>query len=236
MSTLSFYRPSHLSRLICSCLILACSLSAAEPTAQPIAADSADLAASAAPTVAVAASAPAVAAVPEKSGKMDYILRPSDTLQMRVFQEEDMTREVSLSQEYTLSLPMIGTINLKDKTVRQAEELIRDLYNRDYLVNPQVTLTVIRYAERTVNVIGAVNSPGAVPFPIEQGMNLIEAITRAGGFSRVANQKDVRITRADELGISKTFSVNAVRLIDSRASNLWSLEVGDVVFVPESTF
>jgi polysaccharide export outer membrane protein len=67
-------------------------------------------------------------------------------------------------------------------------------------------------------------------------MNLIEAITRAGGFSRVANQKDVRITRADEKGISKTFSVNAVRLIDSRASNLWSLEVGDVVFVPESTF
>jgi polysaccharide export outer membrane protein len=199
-------------------LALACGLTAAEPTSPP------------------PADAPSLPSLPEVSSKVDYILRPSDTLQMRVFQEEDMTREVSLSQEYTLSLPLIGTINLRNKSVRQAEELIRDLYNRDYLVNPQVTLTVVRYAERTVNVIGAVNSPGAVPFPIEQGMNLIEAITRAGGFSRIANQKDVRITRADEQGISKTFSVNAVRLIDSRASNLWSLEVGDVVFVPESTF
>ncbi len=205
-------------------LALVFSLSAAEPSASVPAADSAAPAVSALPSL------------PEKSGKTDYILRPSDTLQMRVFQEEDMTREVSLSNEFTLSLPLIGTINLRDKTVRQAEDLIRELYNRDYLVNPQVTLTVVRYAERTVNVIGAVNSPGAVPFPIEQGMNLIEAITRAGGFSRIANQKDVRITRADEKGISKTFSVNAVRLIDSRASNLWSLEVGDVVFVPESTF
>jgi len=199
-------------------LALACGLTADEPTSPP------------------PADAPSLPSLPEVSSKVDYILRPSDTLQMRVFQEEDMTREVSLSQEYTLSLPLIGTINLRNKSVRQAEELIRDLYNRDYLVNPQVTLTVVRYAERTVNVIGAVNSPGAVPFPIEQGMNLIEAITRAGGFSRIANQKDVRITRADEQGISKTFSVNAVRLIDSRASNLWSLEVGDVVFVPESTF
>lgn len=114
--------------------------------------------------------------------------------------------------------------------------MIRQLYDKDYLVNPQVTVTVLRYAERTVNVIGAVNSPQAVSFPIEQGLTLLEAITRAGGFSRIANQKDVRITRTDEQGNSKTFSVNAMRLIDSRSNNLWSLQVGDVVFVPESTF
>jgi len=172
----------------------------------------------------------------QSSGKLDYILRPSDTLQVRVFQEEDLTREVSISQEFTLSLPLIGTLNLKDKTVRQAEELVRQLYDRDFLVNPQVTVTVLRYAERTVNVIGQVNSPGAIPFPVEQGLTLLEAITRAGGFSRIADQKDVRITRMDEKGVSKTFSVNVQRLIDSRSSNLWSLQVGDVVYVPESNF
>lgn len=174
--------------------------------------------------------------MPESASKADYILRPSDTLQVRIFQEDDLTREISISQEYTVSLPLIGTINLKGKSVRQAEDMIRQLYDKDYLVNPQVTVTVLRYAERTVNVIGAVNSPQAVSFPIEQGLTLLEAITRAGGFSRIANQKDVRITRTDEQGNSKTFSVNAMRLIDSRSNNLWSLQVGDVVFVPESTF
>jgi polysaccharide biosynthesis/export protein len=188
-----------------------------------------------APTAATVA-AGALPTLPEAAVKSDYILRPSDTLQVRIFQEDDLTREISISQEYTISLPLIGTINLKDKSVRQAEDMIRQLYDKDYLVNPQVTVTVIRYAERTVNVIGAVNSPQAVSFPIEQGLTLLEAITRAGGFSRIANQKDVRITRTDEQGNSKTFSVNAMRLIDSRSNNLWSLQVGDVVFVPESTF
>lgn len=180
--------------------------------------------------------APILPPLPETLANVDYILRPSDTLQVRVFQEDDLTREVSLSQEYTVSLPLIGLINLKEKSLRQAEELIRQLYDKDYLVNPQVTVTVIRYAERTVNVIGAVNSPQAVSFPVEQGLTLLEAITRAGGFSRLGNQKDVRITRIDEQGVTKTFSVNTVRLRDGQSSNLWSLQVGDVVFVPESTF
>ncbi len=188
------------------------------------------------PSATTPAAAEVLPTIPEVSDKTDYVLRPSDTLQVRVFQEEDITREVSISQEYTISLPLIGTINLRDKSVRQAEEMIRQLYDRDFYVNPQVTLTVLRYAERTVNVIGQVNSPGAIPFPIEKGLTLLEAITRAGGFTRIANQKDVRITRTDDKGVSKTYSVNAIRLIDARSSNLWSLQVGDVVFVPESNF
>jgi polysaccharide export outer membrane protein len=219
--------PRSILRIIGLAVLLNCNLSAD---------DSAVSGEAVAPAVIPAPSAPALPALPESAAKADYILRPSDTLQVRIFQEEDLTREISISQEFTVSLPLIGTINLKGKSVRQAEDMIRQLYDKDFLVNPQVTVTVLRYAERTVNVIGAVNSPQAVSFPIEQGLTLLEAITRAGGFSRIANQKDVRITRTDEQGVSKTFSVNAMRLIDSRSNNLWSLEVGDVVFVPESTF
>ena len=115
---------------------------------------------------------------------------------MQVFQEDDLTRDVRLSQEYTVTLPLIGTVNLKDKTVRQAGELIRDLYNRDYLVNPQVSVIVLEYATRTVNVLGAVNTPGAVSFPPEQPMTLLDAIAKAGGFSRLADRSKVKLTRA----------------------------------------
>jgi len=164
------------------------------------------------------------------------MLRPADILQIKVFQEEDLTREVSLSQEYTVSLPLIGTVDLHRRSVRQAEEMIRQLYDRDYLVNPQVTVIVIKYAERAVNVIGMVNSPQAVPFPPERGLTLLEAIARAGGFNRLANRAEVKITRMDEKGISNTFTVNAEKLLDSKSANLWSLQVDDVVFVPEKFF
>lgn len=183
-----------------------------------------------------AAHAQAAPAATPPSATTDYMLRPSDILQIKVFQEEDLTREVSVSQEYTVSLPLIGTVDLRKKSVRQAEELIRQLYDRDYLVNPQVTVIVLKYAERAVNVIGMVNAPQAVPFPPERGLTLLEAVARAGGFNRLADRAKVSITRTDDKGVSTTFTVNAEKLLDSRSSNLWSLQVDDVVYVPEKFF
>ncbi len=166
----------------------------------------------------------------------DYLLRPSDVLQIRVFQEDDLTREVSVSQDFTISLPLVGTIDVRKRSVRQAEEFIRQLYDRDFLVNPQVSLIVLKYAERAVNVIGSVNTPQAVPFPPERGLNLLEAITRAGGFSRLADKTRVRIIRKDDKGVGVTYTINAEKLISGTSDNSWSLQVDDVIEVPERIF
>ncbi len=184
-----------------------------------------------------ATATPAAPSSPVQSAATgDYMLRPADILQIKVFQEEDLTREVSVSREYAISLPLIGTVDLKNRSVRQAEELIRQLYDRDYLKNPQVTVIVLKYAERAVNVIGQVNSPQAVPFPAERGLTLLEAIARAGGFNRLADRKRVTITRTDEKGASTTFTINVEKLIESQSPNQWPLQVDDVVNVPERTF
>jgi polysaccharide export outer membrane protein len=167
---------------------------------------------------------------------VDYVLRPADILQVKIYKEEDLTREVSVSQEYTVSLPLIGNVSVKNRSVRQIEEMIRQLYERDFLVNPQVTLIVLKYAERAVNVIGSVNSPQAVPFPPERGLTLLEAVARAGGFSRLADRSKVKIIRTDEKGVSTTFTINADKLMESRSVNLWALQVDDVIQVEERIF
>lgn len=163
----------------------------------------------------------------------DYILQPSDLLNVQVFQEENLKRDVRVSQEYSITLPLIGKVDLKGKSLRQAEDLIRDLYNRDFLVNPQVNVVVIEYAKRTVNVIGQVNQPGAVLFPQEQGLTLLDAISRAGGFSRLANRTQVKLTRTNADGKTETYIINADDLIKGNSSNSWPLLVNDIVFVPE---
>jgi polysaccharide export outer membrane protein len=170
------------------------------------------------------------------SPPVDYVLRPADILQVKVYKEEDLTREVSVSQEYTVSLPLIGNVSVKDRSVRQIEEMIRQLYDRDFLVNPQVTVIVLKYAERAVNVIGSVNAPQAVPFPPERGLTLLEAIARAGGFSRLADRSKVKIIRTDDKGVSTTFTIDATKLMESRSANLWSLQVDDVIQVEERIF
>ncbi len=164
--------------------------------------------------------------------KGDYILQPSDLLHVVVFQEDDLHLDVRISQEFSITLPLIGVVDLKGKTLREAEGMIRDLYNKDYLVNPQVSVSVIEYAKTSVNVLGSVGQPGAVAFIPEQSMTLLDAITRAGGFSRLADRKHVSLSRTVGWRVEK-YIINADELIQGNAKNNWPLIKDDVIYVPE---
>jgi polysaccharide export outer membrane protein len=163
----------------------------------------------------------------------DYVLQPSDLLRVQVFQEDDLMREVRVSQEFTITLPLIGSVDLRNKSIRQAQDDIRDRYNRDYLVNPQVNIIVLEYAKRTVNVLGSVNTPGSVPFPSEQGMTLLDAIARAGGFNRLADRKRIKLTRTTPEGKTENYIINADDIIQGSTEQTWPLLKDDVIFVPE---
>ena len=164
----------------------------------------------------------------------DYVIQPSDLISVQIFQEEDLKRDVRVSQEYSITLPLIGKVYVKGKTVHQAESMIRELYDHDYLVNPQVNLVVVDYAKRSVNILGAVGSPGVVLFPQEQGLTLVDAISRAGGFNRLADRKKVKLTRTNSDGKAENYIIDVDALIVGKSSNQWLLLVNDVIYVPES--
>ena len=150
-----------------------------------------------------------------------------------MFQEPDLQRQVRVTDGYDLALPLIGVVNVRGLTVHKAEELIRNLYNARYLVNPQINITVLEYAKVTVNVLGAVNSPGTIIIPPEQPLKLLDAITRAGGFSRLADRKHVKVSRLAADGRTATSIVNADEIIQSTTPDSWLLQKGDVIYVPE---
>ena len=168
-----------------------------------------------------------------KVAKSDYVLQASDLIRVQIFQEDDLTREVRVSQEYSIVLPMIGSVDVRGKTLRQAEEIIRDRYDRDFLVNPQVNVIVLEYAKRTVNVMGSVNQPGAVLFPQEEDLSLLDAISRAGGFNRLADRKRVKLSRTLPDGRTESTEINADDLIKSGNTKSFILQRDDVIFVPE---
>ncbi len=185
-------------------------------------------------TLSVAAYANDVAA-PAKSPELpavDYTLQPLDLLRVVVFQEPDLERQVRISQEGAINLPLIGSLDLTGKSVRQAEELVRARYDAEFLKNPQITITVLEYTPRTVQVLGAVNQPGAIAFTPEQQMTIMEAIAKAGGQSRIADIRKVRLTRqtGDKTEI---FTINLDDLMKGSSTEKWPLIKGDVLFVPE---
>lgn len=166
----------------------------------------------------------------------DYILQPGDVLKIFVFQHEDINKQteaVRVSEEYTISLPLVNLINLKGKTARQAEELIRAAYDKDYLVNPQVSVIVMKYADRTVNVVGQVNKPDRVPFPQEKGLTIIEAIALAGGQTRLADLKKVKLTRKKDNGETVVEEIDVDALMKKGGRDAIQLQKDDVIFIPE---
>jgi polysaccharide biosynthesis/export protein len=167
--------------------------------------------------------------------RSDYVLQPLDVLKVQVFQEDDINKqgEVRMSEEAKITLPLIGSINLRGKTVRQAEEMIRDLYDRDYLVKPQVSVNVLKYAERFVNVTGAVNKPDRVPFPQERGLTVVAAISLAGGQARVADLKKVKLTRRRADGEPETREIDVDAIMKGKGGDDVALQPDDSIFVPE---
>jgi polysaccharide biosynthesis/export protein len=174
---------------------------------------------------------------PTQTISRNYIIQPSDVLRLHVFQEPDLTQEIRVPQNGRFHFPLIGVVQVSGKTVAEVEDLLRELYDRDYLVNPQVNLLILEFSQRRVNVLGAVNSPGTVVFPPEEEMNLLDAISRAGGFNRLAQKRSVTLTRTGPDGQVTQFRVNVDELIrGDAASSVWKLEPGDVINVPERTF
>ena len=172
--------------------------------------------------------------ISDKAG--NYRLSPSDLLRVEVFQEPDLFREVRIAQDGSILLPLIGKIYIGGKSIFDAERLITELYNRDYLVNPQINVTIVDYALRRVNVIGQVNNPGIVVFPPEEEMVLLEAISLAGGFNRLADKRKVTLTRTLLNGKTETFTIDTGKLIAGDDAMRWDLQKDDVIFIPERVF
>ncbi len=140
-----------------------------------------------------------------------------------------------------ITLPLVGRVKATGKTLAEFREVLRALYNRDYLVNPSIAVDFANDANSHaapwgyVTVLGAVGSPGKVNIPPTQNLTLSKAIQEAGGTTEVARLSSIRVTRKDKNGKSKVTKVNLHDIgAKGRAEDDLVLHAKDIVFVPES--
>jgi polysaccharide export outer membrane protein len=166
----------------------------------------------------------------------NYRLRAMDLLKVQVFDQPSLDREVRVNKDLTIVLPLIGKVDVQNRTGRDLERLVTQLYKADYLVNPQINITIVEYAPNSVNVFGAVNNPASVPIPPEKNFSLLDAIAKAGGFSRLANRNRISLTRIGPNGQAQNYLINADELMTGDTTNRWPLRDGDVITVAERMF
>jgi polysaccharide export outer membrane protein len=162
----------------------------------------------------------------------DHKIAPLDVLTIDVVGEKDLSRELRVSSNGTVTFPYLGSVEVKGKTPAEVEDLLKEKLGKDYLVDPQVIVTVKEYRSRTVSVIGQVNKPGVIALPSEQKVEILEAIAQAGDLTKAANKNRIELNRK---GKTYRFTLDDLKK-ESRAEKKFWLEPGDVIYVHESFF
>lgn len=189
-----------------------------------------------APIPVAGAPGPALAVQPSGSAiSSSYVLTPNDTVQVDVFQEDDLRTAALISKEGTINFPLIGTVKIAGMTQAQARDLITEKLRADYLVNPQVSLAVARFASKRFTVLGQVGRPGTFELPAQESIDLLEAIAMAGGYTRIAEPGKITVKR--RVGNKdQVFSVNAKRMAKNLGTERFIVAPGDTITVAESIF
>ncbi|MDZ4815320.1 MAG: polysaccharide biosynthesis/export family protein [Verrucomicrobiota bacterium] len=162
----------------------------------------------------------------------DYKISPSDVLSVTVYNEPDMcVRGVRVNTEGKVELIYLGAVRVSGFTVNQVKENIRKMYDDGYLVNPQIIVTIESTPASEYFVEGEVGRPGSFPVPSDAKWTLHQALLTAGGPSKIADIKNIRIT--NKSGQSEVHNLDKIRKGQSPDPEI---KAGDKIFVKESLF
>ncbi|BDG02532.1 polysaccharide biosynthesis/export family protein [Anaeromyxobacter oryzae] len=168
------------------------------------------------------AAAPAVAST----------LGAGDVLEVRVFQEPELSGVYQVGPQGDVMFPLCKQVVVDGLTANGAAEKLRACLANGFLRDPQVSVLVKEYNSKKVFVFGEVQKPGT--FPYQDGMSIVQAVTIAGGFTKTAAQNSTSVTRRVN-GTESKVKVNVQDIALGKAPN-FTLEPGDIVYVPESLF
>lgn len=164
-----------------------------------------------------------------------YRIGPENLLHIDVHYGKDgvISQKVRVSSKGMITFPLVGEVEVGGLTISELEKKLFELLNKDYLVNPQVTAVIEEYS--TVSIMGEVNKPGS--YPIKGKLTVVELISLAEGFSKIASPNGAKVIRVNPDGSKTEIRVRISDIVNKgrQKSNI-ELQAGDVVIVPESLF
>ena len=160
-----------------------------------------------------------------------YQINPGDALNIYVWNEESLAREVIVSPDGYISFPLAGQVEAGGKTTADLESALATALGKYLKDEPTVTASLISLEGNIVYVLGKVNRPG--PYPINRPTDVTQALAMAGGLNAFAAENSINILRRDAAGKQSAieFEYGDVKDGDALETNIL-LRAGDVVVVP----
>ena len=158
-----------------------------------------------------------------------YIIGSGDMLSVSVWKEEGLQKDVVVNPDGYITFPLVGDVKaggLTTKALTKELEKKLDLY----IPRPNVTVSVIKSISNRVYVIGQVNKPGQ--YVTSQYMDVLQALTVAGGLTPYADSDDIKILRRTDKG-KKVFEFDYDDVVSGERMEMnIILKAGDTVVVP----
>jgi polysaccharide biosynthesis/export protein len=166
-----------------------------------------------------------------------YRIEPGDTLSVTVLEDESLNRQLLVTPDGRVSMPLAGTVQARGRTVEQVESAIADRLAPNFAVRPNVFVSVVAVEDPgetfNVYVLGRVGEPGLKE--VEIGTTLLQAVALAGGLDRFAATRRIQLRRTDPATGQERlfiFNYNAVER-GNPIQSMIALREGDVIIVPE---
>jgi polysaccharide export outer membrane protein len=152
---------------------------------------------------------------------INYRLSTDDEISVTVFNEPDMSIEkMKVATNGTISIPLLGQVNVKGLTVVEVEQKLSTLLVNGYLKKPDVTISISEYRPFYIN--GEVKQPGSYPY--RRDLTIEKAVALAGGFTARASKSSISLLSENDQRVLNKVLLNA------------AVKPGDVITVSESFF
>lgn len=138
------------------------------------------------------------------------LIGPLDTIQVDVFNIQDLSREIQVDASGRIAMPLIGTIDANGRTAGELATAIEAELRQRYVRNPEVTVNIRSSVSQVVTIDGQVVEPGL--YPVTNQMTLLRAVASAKGLAEFARQDDIVILRTVEgRKMAGLYNVAAIR-------------------------
>lgn len=170
-------------------------------------------------------------AMPAAEAEGQFRLRPGDLLDVSVYGHADLSRQVRIHADGSLSLPLIGRVgSITGLSLMQVESTIGKRLRDGYLKEASVTAQVVELAPRPVSILGAVRQPGSIELSPYLAMTAMEAVAKAGGFQPDADRHQAVVMRTVD-GQQRALPLPAVDTPMALSADV-VLQPGDLIVVP----
>ncbi len=161
--------------------------------------------------------------------KNPYKIGPSDLLDIQVWNEPDVSKQVRVLIDGTIVLPLVGQINAAGLTPSQLSESLKKKLS-EYIAEPEVTVMVLEGKYNRYFIVGQIQNPGE--YYIDYPISILQAIARAGGFQEWAKKSKIFVIRQTKSGEERIeFNYDEFVKGDKKVKNI-EIVSGDTIIIP----